>query len=610
MRYNLCRLLLLLLILAPKAFLSAQEGRPRVGVLAIENQTETDIHDALAETVRQTVLLTLELLNRYEVVDTAGEPSGDLSTTAAALPADTLLFGDVSLNTTGQVVLSLSVFDRQEDRIVLAEEGTAASLLDVFETADRLVEGVLGSFSGVRVGFGSIRLDIAGSGTYRVSLDRTVIGENVRSVERILTGQYPLRVEQSILGRWTPVLEREIQVEDGATLNVAVSLRSEEEIRRARLDESSRELDRQLRAPPGPGETEALDRTLAAYMTAGPEPRMAEWFRHRVELAREYRRILDYSYFDASAPTFGPDIHRQLLPTSYALHETVPDEAFSEEEWAALRASMHRNVATFYGVMLLAADYQTILGNIESQTLPYDVLFQLSEDGLSVLEDRSHRPYQERLVATSMARDYARAVERQRPVWQIAAATIGLAGISASGVIFGLGMPQDRISDGDTAYAAYEATTDPDEAVRLREETTSHYDAANELFLMGGVSGAAGVTLLSTGIISRIRSVRRPDRIREGYLGEIGSDRLEAALAFFEDDGDFLVLVRGSRSARIEGGRVLQIGSRAPTVTDGPAIERAIPTGTPVVWSTGPLDPLPYSVEHVVHPGRNVIYLR
>lgn len=576
----------------------------------MENRTGQATYESLADTIRRTVILTLTLIDRYEVMDENVPVGDDPVRQADAIPADTLLWGGVEIDGQGRIALELTIFDRLEERIVLSQTGTAPSLLDVFDTADTLVGEVIGSFSGVRVGFGSIRLDVSGQGNYLVYLDGTRVGENVVTLERILSGEYRVRVEQDLPDGYRTILDQELVLAENTQAVVAVQLLDAEDIRFQELQALASRLDAALLAPPGSrGALEEVSGILARYNTFGPDPARAEWYRRRIELDEEYRAILDYPYFENSRAAFGRDLPEELLATSLTLHRDPPTESLSAEEMQILNEASRRNVNTFYGVMMLAADYNTILGNVEDQTLPYNILFDLGQQGLSIHggTGQSHNPDFERMAANTMAREHSRAVERQRPLWHNVLIGAGAVGVTTAGLIFGTGMPGDRIDDGDAAYERYRVTTDPEEAVRLREETEDYYDEANRLFLLGGTAGLLGVSAITTGVVARVRSVRRPQRIMDAYLEEIGDARLNAALSFFEDEeADRLVLVRSTGPAANAARRNLRFGDQPAILENGPAVYRDVPAGRGIVW-TSTLQS--YVREHVFHEGRNVMYV-
>jgi TolB-like protein len=344
----------------------AQDARPRVGVLEIENRTGRETHGALADTVRQTILLTLTLLDRYEVVDQDVPRADDVAAQAAAFPVETLLWGDIALDGDGRIAITVTIFDSAEDRIVVTETETAPSLLDVFYTADTLVGSVIGAFSGRRVGFGTISLDVRGSGDFRVFLDRIVLGENVTNVERILAGEYRIRVEQELPEGYRTVLEEEIVVEDDVRVSLVIELLDVDSLREVELTAVAARLDALLAMPPGSiGALAEIDRTLARYdLYASGDPasvQVSRWYRYRVDLQREYRDLLDYRYFDDSRARFDRALPRSLLAATYALHEEVPDGFFTPDQRHVLDEMSRRNRNAFYAVMLLAADYQTLI---------------------------------------------------------------------------------------------------------------------------------------------------------------------------------------------------------------------------------------------------------
>lgn len=593
----------------------AQNARPRVGVLEIENRTGRDTHGPLADTVRQTILLTLTLLDRYEVVDRDVPRAADIAGQAAVFPVETVLWGEITLDEEDRIAITVTIFDRIEDRIVVTETETASSLLDVFDTADILVGSVIGEFSGTRVGFGTITLDVSGSGDYHVFLDGTDLGGNATRFDRILAGEYRIRVDQELPEGYRTVLEQDIVVEASAPVLVALELLDVDALRAEELVAIASRLEVLLTTPPGSIDAlTEIDRTLTRYemyaSEAAASDQASRWYRYRADLQREYRDILDYRYFDGSRARFDRALPRALLFATFALREEVPEGLFTPEQRRVLDEMSRRNRNAFYATMMLAADYQTVLGNVEEQQLPYDILFDLSNDGLSPLPRGTHRPFAERAASVSMSREYATAVERRRPLWHTLLIGAGAVGVGTAGVVFGTGMPWDRIDEGDRTYDRYQASDDPDEAERLRERTEAYYDEANRLFVIGGTAALFGVSAMTTGILARVRSSRRPQIVLDNYISRIGEPRLEAAISFFEGGvDDRLILVRSTRGGSMVGDRRLQIDDRPPLVENGPVVYTDLADGSRVTWTSTSGDAGEFVHEHVVHAGRNVIYV-
>ena len=150
-------------------FVSLLEGqnsalRARVAVLPVINRTEGAGYEAVCKAVHDTLLLTLSFIDTYELVELEIDADRELGDVEDFLSAgrgkrlDNIVVGSLSLDKNGRPKFDFSVYDAHKGSIVLSRTKRADSLLHVFEAADKLVTELMGAFSGMHIGFGTIKL--------------------------------------------------------------------------------------------------------------------------------------------------------------------------------------------------------------------------------------------------------------------------------------------------------------------------------------------------------------------------------------------------------------------------------------------------------------------
>ncbi|HKK49301.1 MAG TPA: hypothetical protein VJ932_09400, partial [Alkalispirochaeta sp.] len=192
---------LVFLLIGPASPAGAQETpRPWVLVAIPETPADEARNDILAEVIADTVELTLKLVGDYVIQprpDSLARPasSGDAAALADELSLDYVVFGRVEEIDDGSTQFSLSVYNREQDEVILEREAVAHSLFETFSVADRLSADLLGAFTGQRIAYGSIELinEAPDPGEYRVLVDGELVGNSLALVERILIG--PRRIE-------------------------------------------------------------------------------------------------------------------------------------------------------------------------------------------------------------------------------------------------------------------------------------------------------------------------------------------------------------------------------------------------------------------------------
>ena len=338
------------------------------------------------------------------------------------------------------------------------------------------------------------------------------------------------------------------------------------------------QLEARLAVPPGSeAELRELTALLNRYRQQEPNATLRTWYQYRVNLAAEYRRILDHTYFEGTTARFNRGLGRSLLATTYALREDVPTDTFAPAQQRILQDASRRNVRAFFGVMMLAADYQTVLGNVRDQTIPYDILFELGDDGIAI-SDTVYLPYAERTASRQMADEYRRSVSRQRPLLQALLVGAGGAGVTTSALILATGMPTNPTTDEDT----------PQRVART--------------------AGTVGLAAIAIGTIAYVRSLPVPRQVMSTYLDQVGNRRFDTAINFFEGrEEDQLFLVRGARANTPGGARRLQIGNQPSVMESGPAVYTRVLPGQQVTWWSVEI---PEEIQtHIMHAGRNVLFV-
>ena len=459
---------------------SAQEQLPRVGVLRVENRTGNRTYDTLADTIRTTVSLSLLLMGDYDVIERNASVGANPVETADAIPVDTLVWGSVTEEADDTLTVSLTVFDRASARVVTSDTERSPTLLGVFDASDRLVRRVIGSFSGRRVGFGSVRLNVVGTGSYRVMLDGTSMGADLTSLDRVLAGRYRLVVEQRLPTGYRRIVSERVEITEGDRLVVDVHLLDAAAVASAERERIRDALDAVLAGDPGPGFRAApVEALLADYARSTPDSHELSWYRDRLDLQLEYRRILDHRYYVDGAFAIPDSLADGFLAASYrVVHDrdmrvsdpnTPVDGELAENRFRRfeLEQLVRRNIGAVVGIMVLASDYAAVTGDLPAMERTHRLVQQLTRDGLW---PRDAVPAVERRAALAAVMAHDRAAEHQRPRWQLLAIGAGVAGVATTGYLFGSGVVVDSLNDADAAYAAYQASTDSAEIADLRDE--------------------------------------------------------------------------------------------------------------------------------------------
>jgi outer membrane protein assembly factor BamB len=183
--------------------------KPRVSIIPTINTEKDDQYEAVCQTIDDTMKLNLDLLRRFVV--TIGpsinpyENPENVRKYAIENRMDNVIFGKAFLNEQGNLVFQVSVYDRIKDAITLTREEATTNIFETFDAANRLVEGIVGEFSRMHVGYGDVLVENGGEeGVYSVYVDGEKKGESLKRIEHVLNGEHTIEIrQQRMLGQVT-----------------------------------------------------------------------------------------------------------------------------------------------------------------------------------------------------------------------------------------------------------------------------------------------------------------------------------------------------------------------------------------------------------------------
>lgn len=515
--------LLLLVGLLFSASLSAQVDveTPRVTVLPVENATGRGQYDGAAVTVTDTIPLTLELIGEYELLSLSTdrlpttitpESVGELAATEGI---DNVIFGEIRLGSRGEIIFDMSLYDRSAGEVTFREQWVAERLLDVFSTTDLLVQEFVSNFSGIRIGFGSVQFVPSRSDVdYRVFVDRTFAGRNVEELAQILIGERTVEVRQQGFSGESVIVEEEVTVDEGGRTTFDLEFLDVIESDRAYVSALRGAIERNLPHPQDLEVVRSSMEELDAFFREYPEVLQGEQDRHeydqlRLDLAQDYNRIVARRYLRNGEFAVGEEEIDELLGRSVEFLEREEDETDIDQQ---VTAEAERNVAALYELSLLGSAYYLSAEQYARVYTPFTAVTHITS--------RTRLPYRYfglRTRTRSAVLEYQRLDERRRPFWHWLVGMTGAGAAGYGGYLYATDAPGQALDDTRTFEDAYNAATDVDEVVVLRDEIDSGYDKANFLGTVQWSSLGTGAGLLTTAIVSRAITVGRPERRAERF---------------------------------------------------------------------------------------------
>jgi hypothetical protein len=214
-RSGLMVVTVMVLLFAPSAEnpLSAQTSA--VTVRPLENRTGDRSLDALAGTIRETLLLNLRLLAAAGGIDAGGTVTGTIERDSA----------------TGEFVITADLLDPRSGESVARPEVRAAGLLAVFDAADELTDHVLVALAGRRIEYGSFAALAPGftpgpaAGELQFTLGDQPVGSGTQvRLSTVISGDYEMTVRQQRLLGTETIYRQTVRIQPGreAVVRVAV----------------------------------------------------------------------------------------------------------------------------------------------------------------------------------------------------------------------------------------------------------------------------------------------------------------------------------------------------------------------------------------------------
>ena len=217
-----------LILVSASCFLSPLSGqsdtdRARIALFEPAGQRSDAALTAVLTTVADTVELSLDVLQRYEVRRLPpADPEKDLARVKAYCQAnciDQAILGSGTARAQGGYVFKLMVYDRRTDAVTLAPEGASAGALDMFDVTDKLVGTLLDGLSGTHLLFGSLSVETDPAGA-TVSVNGKDVGTAPLSLRGLPAGA--VKVSAHLAGHEDA--NASLKIADGELSDASMSL--------------------------------------------------------------------------------------------------------------------------------------------------------------------------------------------------------------------------------------------------------------------------------------------------------------------------------------------------------------------------------------------------
>ena len=170
-------------------------GRARIALFQPASQKEDTTLAAVLCTVADSVELSLDVLQRYEVSRlAAADPARDMARVRAYCEKnriDQAILGSGRARKGGGYDFRLVIYNRQKDSITLDRTGASTGALDIFDVTDALVASLLDGLSGKHLLFGSLAIDSDPAGA-TVSVNAKEVGKAPLSLRGLPVGTVEL----------------------------------------------------------------------------------------------------------------------------------------------------------------------------------------------------------------------------------------------------------------------------------------------------------------------------------------------------------------------------------------------------------------------------------
>lgn len=222
--------IVLLLFFFSLANLFPQENQNPVVALAKlsaedpENQITSTVNGAIYDVAKITFLF----LKQYSFTELEREFNKDnlqeLRSICEKNGFDNVVFGKTVMTPSGEIEISLSVYDRLDDKITANKTMSVDSLLEIFTTTEKIVSSLIEGFSGIHIEYGSIVFHYNYEDTdVELLIDGTLLGKNIKEVPRMVSGDHTV-VVRNAESRNTVYMEKKITLGPGEKKSVEIEL--------------------------------------------------------------------------------------------------------------------------------------------------------------------------------------------------------------------------------------------------------------------------------------------------------------------------------------------------------------------------------------------------
>lgn len=196
--------------------------KTKVAIIPISCAVESDQYLTVSsKTVATTLDLVLRMSGLYDVIIDNADISENMAGYCEKSGIPNLIYGKSYYTDSGEIVFELSVYNMEKGKETITKKETAATVLDVFDTADTLALSLAESFSGMKMTFGKVKLiSIGDKGAFRVRIGESVTVPESELMERVLTGKRDIEIVQDrMFGPYT-VVTWPIEIKENATEDV------------------------------------------------------------------------------------------------------------------------------------------------------------------------------------------------------------------------------------------------------------------------------------------------------------------------------------------------------------------------------------------------------
>ncbi len=171
------------LLLFSGGLLYSQQEPPRVAVYFFSTASDDPGINSLAETAGETLVLSLQLLDRYKVLSMDSPSPLDSESAFEELRQsfiDYAVYGSIEVLPEGGYSVRTFSWDSANKIETRHEEIIAESVFDLFDAIDQATTQAAREFTGIHVGYGSLVFDNPTKGlSYRIEVDGIPAGDNI-----------------------------------------------------------------------------------------------------------------------------------------------------------------------------------------------------------------------------------------------------------------------------------------------------------------------------------------------------------------------------------------------------------------------------------------------